>query len=105
MPDPAKSFADVLDAVLADRRKLGALFVLSLGLSGLIVGAAWLIGISFGVGTTSRVREIELSPTSAHFLLESSEADKHTYLLVVHPHGWQRTEITIKRGERVLFTA
>lgn len=100
---PAKSFGDVLDSVLADWRRFIAFVALFLFLGLTIFATVW--GILWALGSAGNVREVQLSSTGAHFLLEKPVEKGSEYLVVVHPQGWQPSSIQVQRGETLSFYA
>lgn len=99
-----KTFADIFDDILSDRRKFLSFLGLigSLCLTALLVG--WLASTVLGVKTED-LKELNISASGAHILLESVTKHHREYIVIVPPQGWQRSGIEVKKGEQVRFEA
>lgn len=99
-----KTFADIFDDILTDRGKFLSFLGLigSLCLTALLVG--WLASRVLGVKTED-LKELNISASGAHILLESVTKNHREYVVIVPPQGWQRSGIEVKKGEQVRFEA
>jgi hypothetical protein len=101
---PNKAFADVFDSILTERRK----FLSFLGLIGslcfVLMLIGWLIPKMLGINTQD-IKELNISSSGAHILLESVTDKKREYIVIVPPQGWQRSGIELNKGDRVRFLA
>jgi hypothetical protein len=99
-----KTFADVFDEILMDRRKflsfLGLIGCLSI--ASLLVG--WLVTTMLGIKTKD-IKELNISASGAHMLLESVTNEYREYIVIVPPQGWQRSGIEVKKGDQIRFVA
>lgn len=99
-----KTFADIFDDILTDRRKflsfLALIGVLSLSL--LFVG--WFVTTMLGIKTKD-IKELNISASGAHMLLESVTGQYREYIVVVPAQGWARSGIEVKKGDRIQFVA
>lgn len=98
-----KTFADLLDGLLNQPRKLLPFFGMVLSVSLIIVSiyfiVLWLTRAS-GLNPT----EVQFSALgSVHF--QSIVNGKKQVLVVVRPQGWQNTHLPVKAGERLSFEA
>lgn len=100
----ATNFAEFCDNVLTDPRRFAALLGFWAIAVGFVIGGVWLFLRVIGVNPT-RIAELQISPSSARILVSSVEGNTKEYLVVVHPHGWQPTEILVRRGDRLSFSA
>ncbi|MDT5122644.1 MAG: hypothetical protein QOC96_2126 [Acidobacteriota bacterium] len=96
-----KSFADVFDAVLSDRKKWLPFFLLIIIFFSFFLGLAYLIPKILNRETKS----LKFSALGAEFLIESGAGGQTQYLTVVQPQGWQKTGILVKKGQRLSFKA
>ena len=99
-----KTFADVFDDILTVRRKFLAFLALigSLALTLLLVG--WLSPILLGIKTKD-IKELNISSSGAHILLESVTNQNREYIVIVPPQGWQKSGIEVKKGDQIRFVA
>ena len=101
------SLADVVMKILSDWRTfvraLVALVAFGAVLGLTVYGIVALFGRFLGVEPT----RITLSAFGSGVILESRGApeDGDVYLVMVHPHGWQETEIQVAAGDSVYFAA
>ena len=95
--------ADFLDNLLTDPKRWLGLFMLLGSLSLMALLISWLVTRFFGVSAT----EIRLGPESSRVVFESVEKGtaNREILVLVHPQGWQKTDIDIEPGNHLLFKA
>ncbi|HXQ72883.1 MAG TPA: hypothetical protein VN844_20465 [Pyrinomonadaceae bacterium] len=99
-----KTFADVFDDILMDRRKFLSFLALigSLTLALLLVG--WLASTMLGIKPEA-IKELNISASGAHILLESVTNTHREYIVMVPPQGWQKSGIEVKKNEQIRFVA
>src|SRR5580692_1429730 len=94
------SFPDVLENWINDWRKLAragiALAFTLLMLFGLVASLKWL----FEIGGA----EVRVSSEGPQVFFETASGVK-TYYVVVHPQGWQKTMIQLRKNDRVAVHA
>lgn len=96
-----KTFADVFYCILTDWRKLLSFFFLLAGLAGILFLASSIIINKFRVESVS---EIDLS--SGKILFQTTVGGKKEIsVAIIHPQGWQDTDIPVKKGDRIKITA
>jgi len=99
-----KTFADIFDDILTDRRKFLSFLALIgvLALTLLFVG--WLVTTMLGIKTKD-IKELNISASGAHMLLESVTNQHREYIVIVPAQGWQRSGIEVKKGDQIRFVA
>jgi hypothetical protein len=95
-----KTFADVFYSIITDWRKFVSFLALLFSLSVLVFLASALIINRFKVESVS---EVDLS--SGKILFQTTIGGKSEYVTIVHPQGWQDTDIRVKKGERIKITS
>ena len=48
---------------------------------------------------TKDIKELNISSSGAHILLESVTNQNREYIVIVPPQGWQKSGIEIKKGD------
>ncbi|HEV7797826.1 MAG TPA: hypothetical protein VGO73_06710 [Pyrinomonadaceae bacterium] len=99
-----KTLADVFDGILSERRKFLSFVGLFFSLCLILVLIGSLLPSILGINTKD-IRELNISSSGAHILLESVTDKSREYIVIVPPQGWQRSGIELARGERVRFIA
>jgi antitoxin (DNA-binding transcriptional repressor) of toxin-antitoxin stability system len=95
-----KTFADVFYSILTDWRKFVSFFGLLFSLSVLsfIVGSLVIQRLKI-----ESVSEVDLS--SGKILFKTTFGGKSEYVTIIHPQGWQDTDIQVKKGEHIKITS
>jgi len=98
-----KTGADVLDGILSNPKRWFALMGLLAALAGLVMLVMVVFTRLFGVET----KEFQIGGTDTHILFSSIEkrSGKEEYIVIVNPQGWQKTDIEIRPGDRLSFSA
>ncbi len=101
--DQGKTIGDVLDGILANPRRWGALFGLLVSLCGLALLVMFVFTRLFSVSA----REVSLGGSDSHILFQAidSKAGTEETVALVTPQGWQKISIHVRPGDKVSFTA
>lgn len=99
-----KTFADVFDDILMDRRKFFSFLMLIATLCIALLLVGWLVTTMLGIKPEA-IRELNISASGAHMLLESVTNQHREYIVIVPPQGWARSGIEVKKGEQIRFVA
>ena len=99
-----KTFADVFDDILTDRRKFLSFLALIGVLSLTLLFVGWLVTTMLGIKTKD-IKELNISASGAHMLLESVTNQYREYIVIVPAQGWQRSGIEVKKGDQIRFVA
>lgn len=99
-----KTFADVFNGILTEPRKFLSFLGLIGSLSLLFLLIAWLVTSILGIKTQD-IKELNISSSGAHILLESVTGKNREYIVIVPPQGWQRSGIELKKGDQIRFIA
>lgn len=99
-----KTFADVFDDILTDRRKFLSFLALIGVLSLTLLFVGWLVTTMLGIKTKD-IKELNISASGAHMLLESVTDHHREYIVIVPAQGWQRSGIEVKKGDQIRFVA
>lgn len=91
-----RTFADVFYSVLTDWRKMLSFLVLTLILLALFLVVGFVIIIRLKMESVS-----EIDVMSGKVLFQKSFDGKSEYLTIVHPQGWQDTDIMVKKGDHI----
>src|SRR6266705_1113249 len=100
-----KTFADVLDTLLTDRRKLGYFSFLTILVPGIVMLLAVIVFGQFPRWLGAENSQISIGGFETQFLFQSTSANKEEYLMIVHPQGWQDSGIEVEKGARMSFRA
>jgi hypothetical protein len=95
-----KTFADVFYSILTDWRKFFSFLGLVFSLAIFIFLASSLIIKRFKVESVS---EVDLS--SGKILFQTTFGDRKEYVTIVHPQGWQDTDIRVRKGDHIKIAA
>src|SRR5215467_10894893 len=102
---PGKTFADVLDSILNDKRKFWSVLGMSIVIIVLSVvgigGLIWLFGAFFGLSPS----QVEVNTLGNQITLTTTSGRKKSTLIMVHPQGWENTKIPVHKGQSVIFHA
>ena len=93
-----KTFSDVFDDILTVRQKFLAFLALLGCLALILLLVGWLSPILLGIKTKD-IKELNISSSGAHILLESVTNQNREYIVIVPPQGWQKSGIEIKKGD------
>jgi hypothetical protein len=100
-----KTFADVVDSLLNDSRKLTYFTLLAILVSGVVMLMAVVVFGQFPKWLGAEKSQISIGGFETQFLFQSTSANKTEYLVIVHPQGWQDTGIEVEKGARMSFRA
>jgi len=100
-----KTFADVLDTLLIDKRKFSYFTLLAILVPGVVMLVALVVFGQFPKWLGAERTQISIGGFETQFLFKSTSANKTEYLVIVHPQGWQDTGIEVEKGARMSFRA
>jgi len=99
-----KTFADVFDSIIDQPRRIIGLVAVLLCLCMAVVIGVFAVAAVLGI-RRGQIQELQLSPTGAHVLVRAGDNDPGQYLLVVHPHGWQRVDVDVRANDTLRFAS
>jgi hypothetical protein len=98
---PGKTFADVADSILSDRNK----FLSAVSICGLIVlvclGCIALLVWFFGLSPS----QVQINTLGGQITLQTTSGNQKSTLVMVHPQGWENTNISVHDGQKFGFNA
>lgn len=97
-----KTFADVVDSILTNRARFFSFIGVILSFCALFLFVFWIVTKMIGA---TNATQINLSTTGAQILFETKTENRSEYLIIVHPQGWQKTDIPVRAGDRIEFKA
>ncbi len=102
MPEGANGGGNVVIDILDSWPRLGKLLLFTLCFAGIVLWVVYL-SIKYLPATTS---EMQIGIGSSHILVQQSNKDGATSLVVVSPQqGWNRTSIRVRAGETLKIQA
>ncbi len=95
--------ADVLDGILSNPKRWLALMAFLAAVAGLVMLVMMVFTRLFGVET----KEFQIGGTDTHILFSSIDkrSGKEEYIVIVTPQGWQKTDIEVRPGDHISFSA